>query len=149
VVRLSRGMATLCVNEQAMCRNLEASKELVVAEPLYILLAMEGYQPGYERMRALAREAREHGHRLMDLAQRDPEIGPILEKLPEEQRQLLNDPARYTGQACARTLEVCETREQGGAQLLDLLQKERDLSNQIRHTRVRELVEEIRSQEVG
>ena len=85
-VRLSMAVQALKVNEEAMLRNLEASRDHIVAEPLYILLALQGYAQAYERVRTLSVEARERGERLIDLARQDPEIGKRIGRMkPEHQ----------------------------------------------------------------
>ncbi len=107
-VRLNQTMKLLRVDRQAMTRNLGASGEQIIAEPLYVLLALQGCPNAYERVRKLAREARQRGKPIIELARQDAEIDGYLAKMRPEQRCVLDDPARYTGQSSPRTHAVCK-----------------------------------------
>ena len=148
-VRLNRAIETLRVNEEAMRKNLEMSKEHIVAEPLYILLALQGYPQAYERVRALAREAREEGKHLLDLAHADADIGPRIENLKQEHLEILEDPSKYTGQACERTLAVCDRREDEITELCEYLKDEREALSTIKTERFQELYKQLRALEAG
>jgi adenylosuccinate lyase len=124
-VRLNSAMKILRVDQQAMARNLDANKEQIIAEPLYVLLALQGCPDAYERVRMLAREARERGRPIMELARQDPEIGGHLSAMRPEHRQVLDDPAKYTGQSSSRTLAVCEHWRREAEQLRAYLAQEK------------------------
>jgi adenylosuccinate lyase len=149
VVRMERSMAGLTVDEAAMSRNLAASQDQIIAEPLYILLALAGHAEAYDRVRRLAREARERGRRLLDLVNEDAALAPLLRQLAEEQRRLLEDPALYTGQARARTLAVCARRERDVRRLRESLEREPQAVRAMRAERLASLREQIRSIESG
>jgi len=142
-------MGALRVNEDAMRRNLEASKEHIIAEPLYVLLALQGYPSAYERVRSLAREARERDEPLIELARRDPEIGPRIQKLRPEQLRILEDPINYRGQAYERTMAVCARWEREGIQLRKYLQQEKKVLETIKVGRFSKLYDRIRELEKG
>ena len=44
----------------------------------------------------------------MEAARQDGEVARILETLPTHQREVLQDPASYTGDAAARTIATCD-----------------------------------------
>lgn len=151
-VRLNRAMRALYINEDAMRRNLEISKEHIIAEPLYVLLALQGYPQAYEHMRSLAREARSEGKHLLELARRDPEIGPRIEKIKAEHPEhirMLEEPTMYTGQASKRTMAVCARRERESKKLLKYLQQEREVLQSVKVHRFRGLYDRIREIESG
>ncbi|MBV8774690.1 MAG: adenylosuccinate lyase [Deltaproteobacteria bacterium] len=130
VVRLNRSMKALRVDQQAMKRNLAANQEQIIAEPLYVLLALQACPNAYERVRRLAREARERGKGIMELAQQDVEVRGYLSKLRPEQREVLADPAKYTGQSSSRAVAVCKQWRHEAEQLrLSLAQETTVLSN--------------------
>lgn len=149
VVRLDRSMQGLTVNEASMRRNLQASQDQIIAEPLYVLLALAGYDGAYERVRRLARDSREQGARLLDLAQKDEELAPHLRQLPVEQQQMLEDPSHYTGQARSRTLCVCVRREADVRRLRQSLQHEPQALLAMQSERLARLREQIQSMEDG
>jgi adenylosuccinate lyase len=148
-VRLNRAMSTLCVNKEAMRKNLEMSKEHIIAEPLYILLALQGYTEAYERIRAIAREAREVGKRLIDLAREDADIGPLLKGLKPEHLKILEDPSKYTGQAYERTVAVCDRRESEINELREYLKEEKEVLSNTKTERFGAIYEQLRALEVG
>lgn len=148
-VRLNRAMTALCVNMEAMRKNLEMNKEHIVAEPLYILLALFGYPKAYEDVRSLAREARERGKRIIDLAREDEAIGPRLRTLKPEHIEILEDPSKYIGQAYERTVAVCDRREGEVNELREYLREEKEVLSSIKTERFSVIYEQLRRLEAG
>ncbi len=150
--RLTRSMRTLQVNTDAMRRNLEVSKPHIVAEPLYLLLALRGMPQAYERVRALSRKARDEGATLMQLARNDSQISQYLKQI-EGQRpdltKILDDPARYVGQAPQRARAVCRRAERQSAELLSYLLREQETLKSVTTSRFAELRAQIDSYEAG
>ena len=112
VARMQDGLSKIRVNAERMSANLESSKHLIVAEPLYITLALQGYAEAYDAVMRLARESQKRGVRLMDLVRSDKELHKIIQSLPEKQKKVLDDPALYIGAAEQRTIAVCDHWEQ-------------------------------------
>ncbi|MCI0558059.1 MAG: hypothetical protein MN733_06155, partial [Nitrososphaera sp.] len=148
-VRLNRAISALRVNEEGMRKNIEMSKEHIVAEPLYILLALQGYSKAYERVRALAREAREGGKRFIDLARGDTDIGPRIKSLKPEHVDILEDPIKYTGQAYERTVAVCDQREQEINELREYLKEEKEVLSSSKAERFSVIYGQLRALEEG
>jgi adenylosuccinate lyase len=148
-VRLNRAMSGVRVNQQAMSRNLRANKEQIIAEPLYVLLALQGCPNAYERVRQLAREARERGISIMELARQAPDIRGYLSRMRPEQQQILDDPARYTGQSSSRTLAVCEHWRGEVEKLRAYLGQEKTALSKLQSGRVKLLYDEVRAVEHG
>ncbi len=105
--RLKDTLGRIEVDPEAMNRSLDASKNLIIAEPLYILLVLAGHPDGYEYSRSLARQCRETGSDPLKLIADDPESAPYLEKISPQHIEILRDPTRYIGAAGERTRAVC------------------------------------------
>jgi len=148
-LRLARSMDALKVNKEALAKNLAASGDQIIAEPLYVLLALADYSAAYDKVRVLAREAREQGEALIDLAERDPEVGPVLKKLDPKLCEILRDPSKYTGQASERTMAVCARRERESATLLAYLKQEKEVLKRIEVGRFQGLRGQIEAVEKG
>lgn len=95
------------VNEGEMKRHVELSKDQVIAEPLYILLAVHGHPNAYEYTRKLVQEARKTHRKLSEMIWEDENIKPYLEKMNERQRDVLKHPEKYIGIAKEKTLAIC------------------------------------------
>ena len=148
-VRLNRAMSGLRVDEHAMSRNLNESKEQIIAEPFYILLARQGCPNAYERVRKLARQAREQGESIIELAQQQPELREYISKMRPEQQQVLSDPAKYTGQSSSRTVAVCEHWRREAENLSADLAREKTALNSSKSARFERLYEQLRKVEQG
>ncbi len=107
VMRTNDALSKIEPNARRMDENLEASSRHVVAEPLYIILALHGYPDAYDTVMHLSRESRKTGVALMELARQKPELAPYFKKLAPREREILDDPAKYTGAAAERTAAVC------------------------------------------
>jgi adenylosuccinate lyase len=142
-------MEALRVDQQAMSRNLGASKEQIIAEPLYILLALYGCPNAYERVRKLTREARERGKRMIDLARQDAEILRYISEMRPEQQRVLDDPAKYTGQSSSRTLAVCAHWRREVEQLRAYLAQEKAAISDLKAGYPHRMHERLRKMEQG
>jgi adenylosuccinate lyase len=67
--RMKNAIAKLYVDEEAMLHNLKSSSDKIVAEPLYILLALQGLPDAHEEIRRLALKA--GNSNLLELAFKD------------------------------------------------------------------------------
>jgi adenylosuccinate lyase len=90
---------------------VEAGKDPITAEPLYVLLAMHGHPEGHEKARVLARDARIQKRPLSQLLREDASIASYLAKMSPEQLAILDDPAKYLGAAEQRTRTLCDEWE--------------------------------------
>ncbi|ADL13799.1 lyase family protein [Acetohalobium arabaticum] len=106
--RLIRTCEKLVVDQQRMEENFNQSKELIVAEPLYILLASLGHPDAHEAVRKLTLEADETGQTLRELIQQKDELKPYWEQLSDKQKKLLINPEQYTGLASEKTEKVVQ-----------------------------------------
>jgi adenylosuccinate lyase len=132
VVRLRKAMENLGVREAQMLRNLEDTKGEILAEPLYVLLSLNGHPDGHTYARRLVAKAREANEPLLNLVMRDEGLRPYLAKLTEDQKRVLQEPERYVGLAPERTDLVCEYWEAQSERLEKMLAGEKKDSERIR-----------------
>jgi adenylosuccinate lyase len=149
VVRLNRSMKALRVDQQAMSRNLTANQEQIIAEPLYVLLALQGCANAYDRVRMLAKQAREQGKGILELAQQDAEIRGYVAEIRPEQQQILADPAKYIGQSSSRTLAVCKHWRRQAEQLRLQLAQETSVLTNLKPVHMRSIYERLQKIDKG
>lgn len=106
--RLLRVLDKFRVDAERMEKNFNQSKEFVVAEPLYILLASYGHPDAHEAVRKLTLEAEETGKNLRQLVQEKEELASYWAQFTDRQRELLVNPEQYTGIAAQKTEQVIE-----------------------------------------
>ncbi|MBU0611430.1 MAG: adenylosuccinate lyase [Armatimonadetes bacterium] len=110
--RLNRIMGKLVTDEARMRANFAMTQGMIAAEPAYILLAAVGHPDAHEAMRKLTLLAQAEGRPLQELLFEAEELTPWLDKLTDEQRAILRDPAKYLGAAVEKTQRVCDHWEQ-------------------------------------
>jgi adenylosuccinate lyase len=108
VNRLKDALHNISVDKQRMRQNLANSEGSIVAEPLYILLALNGFPDAYNYVRTLVAASENTKQKLLELIWKDKRIEPILRKLKPEQLQVLKDPSKYIGASYQRTIATCE-----------------------------------------
>lgn len=104
--RMTRTMENLGVNHVNLKKNLALQKGLVLAEPLYIILAFLGHPNAHEKVKILTVQARKEGVSLEEVVARDGELVSYLEKMSPQQRSVLSDPSLYTGIASEKVQKV-------------------------------------------
>ena len=149
VVRLDRTMKVLQIDDSAMQRNIQMSADQIVAEPLYVLLALDGCPGAYDHVRTLARKARQEGKPLMELADHDAQIGPYVKKMNRAHLAILHDPIYYTGHASRRTRAICQRRSQDAAALNEYLQQERRVLEDVKPQQLDGIRDQIQDLEKG
>ena len=105
--RLAKVSGKLVVDKESMRRNFDKSSNSIVAEPLYILLAMNRHPDAHEAVRQLTLEAEKTGKPVIEIAEGKKELAAYIGKLSQKQKGILRDPAKYTGKAAERTEQVC------------------------------------------
>ncbi len=119
--RLTRTMKKLTVDRVNLERNLAMQKGLVVAEPLYIILAALGHPDAHEKVRMLTLQAQHEVRPLEEVVFGDVEIQGYLKRMTPYQRQIISNPSLYTGIAAKKAKVVAERWQQK----LNLNRKER------------------------
>ncbi len=105
--RLNKTMGKMVVDQKNMKRNFEQNKEFIIAEPLYILLAAHGHPDAHEYVREKTLESQRRGIAVRELVRKDKEIQPYLQKLTKHQKEILNNPEKYTGISAKKTEKIC------------------------------------------
>ena len=108
VNRLIRVGEKLVVDHENIKDNFAQNKEMIVAEPLYILLASYGHSDAHEAVRKLTLEAEEKDSTLRELALEKEELEPYVEQFNAKQKKLLTNPEKYIGIAEEKTEKVVE-----------------------------------------
>ncbi|MFW6279035.1 MAG: adenylosuccinate lyase [Bacillota bacterium] len=106
VDRLLRVSSRMHIDKEEMKNNFATTKEMVIAEPLYIILAAHGHPDAHEKVRRLTLEVEEKGTSLGELIKEDEELQPYLEKLDQRQQKILYNPESYTGIAAQKTEKI-------------------------------------------
>ena len=107
VERLNNIMSKLVVDQKNMEKNFNQNKEMIVAEPLYILLAAHNHPDAHEYVREKTLESQKTGKPLKDLVNKDPTIKEYLDKFTDKQKEVINNPEKYLGIAAEKTEKVC------------------------------------------
>ncbi len=108
VKRLNRTMSSLNVDRANLKRNFEMNKGLIVAEPLYILLAAYNHPDAHETVKQLTLKAQSLKKPLQDLIKKEKPLQSYIKKFSKEQLKIITNPEKYTGIASAKTKSVCE-----------------------------------------
>lgn len=108
VKRLTDALGNIFVDTRKMKQNLAESEDSIVAEPLYILLALNGFPDAYNYVRRLVARSRRSKQKLTDLIWRDEKVQPVLKKLNPVQSRILKNPSQYIGAAHQRTIATCD-----------------------------------------
>ncbi|MFW6156772.1 MAG: lyase family protein [Armatimonadota bacterium] len=112
VARLTKIMGRLVTDAEEMRENLRLTEGMIGAEPAYILLAAHGHPDAHEAVRKLTLQAQETGRPLGELLQESEELADYWAQITERQREIILDPARYTGIAGEKTRMLCDTWEE-------------------------------------
>ncbi|MFA4846535.1 MAG: lyase family protein [Patescibacteria group bacterium] len=110
--RLTRTMRKLAVDHASLKRNLAMQQGLVIAEPLYLILAAQGHPDAHEKVRLLTLQAQREARPLEELALGDAELGDYFAKMTPHQRQILSNPSLYTGIAAKKARSVAKRWKQ-------------------------------------
>ena len=108
VNRLNRVMSKLVVDKANMKKNFDQNKEMIIAEPLYILLAAFNHPDAHEYVREKTLESQKTGKPLKEIIKKDDSIKKYLDKFNKKQLEILNKPEKYLGIAAEKTEKVCE-----------------------------------------
>lgn len=115
VARLTAVVRRLGVDQERMRANVKTAGAMVMAEPLYILLAAAGVSDGHEQIRQLTLEAERSGETVVACAMRNRELWRTIERtchdLTGRKAELFfADPANYAGRAAERAKEIAAHR---------------------------------------
>ena len=107
VARLNKTMKNLVVDKSSIKRNFDMNKELIVAEPLYILLAAHGHPDAHETVRQLTLKSQSAKKPLQEIIKKEHSLKPYLKKFSKRQIDIITSPEKYTGIAAKKAESVC------------------------------------------
>ncbi|MDP6547546.1 MAG: lyase family protein [Candidatus Woesearchaeota archaeon] len=107
VKRLNRTMKNLTVDKVNLKKNFDMNKGLIVAEPLYILLAATGHPDAHEAVRQLTLKAQSEKKPLTEIIKKEKSLQDYLKKFSKKQMKIITNPEKYTGISAKKTEKVC------------------------------------------
>ena len=107
VKRLNRTMKSLNVDKGNLKKNFDMNKGLIVAEPLYILLAAYNHPDAHEAVKQLTLKAQSTKKPLQEIIKKEKSLKQYLKKFNKEQLKIINNPENYVGIANKKTESVC------------------------------------------
>lgn len=105
--RLEESLAGIRVDPERMKANLLASRDALVAEPFYVLLAKHGHADAHEVVRRLTLEAERSGRPLLEIAAQQDDVRGTVARFSEEERRAVDRLEEYRGLAAEVAREVC------------------------------------------
>ena len=108
VKRIDRVMSKLVVDNKNMKKNFDQNKGMIIAEPLYILLAAFNHPDAHEYVREKTLESQKNNEPLKNIIKKDETIKEYLNKFSKKQLEILNNPEKYLGIAAEKTEKVCD-----------------------------------------
>jgi len=108
VSRLDKTMQSLKVDKENLKKNFDMNKGLIVAEPLYILLAAYGHPDAHEEVKQLTLKAQSLKKPLQEIIKKEKSLQPYLKKFTKEQIRIISEPENYVGIASKKAEKVCE-----------------------------------------
>ncbi|ADO76311.1 lyase family protein [Halanaerobium praevalens] len=120
VSRLTRVSSKMVVDQKNMQKNFEQNKKMIVAEPLYILLAAAGHPDAHEAVRKLTLEAQKTDLSLKELVAQSKELKGYWENFRDLQKEIILKPEKYTGIAAQKTEKIVKNWQKKFAYELQL-----------------------------
>ena len=106
VERLIKVLKRFGIDRERMKENFNLHKEMIIAEPLYIILASQGHPDAHEAVRKLTLKAEESGKTPRELFYVLDEFGKYRDKLDDYQKKIIDNPEEYIGAAKERTEHI-------------------------------------------
>ena len=110
--RLNRVMGNLVVDKESLQKNFDQNKDMIAAEPTYILLAAYNHPDAHEYVRELTLQAQKEKVSFQSLVLKDKELKPYLDKFTKDQLEIIKNPEKYLGIAEKKVLETCKGWEE-------------------------------------
>jgi adenylosuccinate lyase len=96
----------LRVDKVNLHRNFLMNSDMLIAEPLYILLAFYGHPNAHEYVRKLTEQSYRTKKPLYDLIQNDSTLQLYLTRFTSVQKDILSNPSNYVGIASKKTEKI-------------------------------------------
>lgn len=106
--RLTKTMQGLVVDHESLVRNLAVQRGMVLAEPLYVILACLGHPDAHEKVRVLTLQAEQEGRTLQEIVQQDTELAVYVGRMTDHQRRVFTGQTLYIGMAAEKAEVVAQ-----------------------------------------
>lgn len=103
IQRLINVLEKFAIDRKKMKENFNLHKEMIIAEPLYIILASQGHPDAHEAVRKLTLKAEKAKETPRELFYMLDEFKEFRENLTKYQKEILNKPEKYIGKSKERT----------------------------------------------
>jgi adenylosuccinate lyase len=110
--RLTKVSSRMVVDRENLAKNFAQNKQMIVAEPLYILLAAHGHPDAHEAVRKLTLKAQKTDLSLEELVEETTELRDYWQQFSQKQQQLILKPEKYTGIAAQKTEKIVKRWQQ-------------------------------------
>jgi len=107
ITRLNRTMSKLVVDKANLKKNFDLNKEMITAEPAYILLAAHNHPDAHEYVRELTLKSQSSGKAFRELLFKDDGLKKYLDKFSKKQIEILKNPSNYLGIASEKVEKIC------------------------------------------
>lgn len=107
----------IVIDVESCQRNMQKQGDVILAEPLYLALQMNGYEGdaheiiNHRAMPMVGTKSRTLVDAVAELAEDDPLLSAAWEKIPRDVLKFLGEPANYVGKAQEKVLQICEEVE--------------------------------------
>ena len=103
VDRLIKVLEKFGIDREKMKENFNLHSDMIIAEPLYIILASQGHPDAHEAVRELTLQAEESDKTLRELFYLNENLKEYRDKMSDYQKKIIEEPKRYLGRAKSRT----------------------------------------------
>jgi adenylosuccinate lyase len=107
ITRMNRVMAKLVVDKNNLKKNFNMNKEMITAEPAYILLAAHNHPDAHEYVRELTLKSQTTGKPFRELFFKDDKLKKYITKFTKKQIEILKNPENYVGIAAKKVEKIC------------------------------------------
>ena len=108
VYRTTNVVRMVEVDHARLQKNIDMTRDSIIAEPLYIILGLHGCPDPYDWSKKLVNQSRQTGRKMTELLEAEPKLQEYYAKFTQAERELMNHPERYTGNAEAVTVATCD-----------------------------------------
>lgn len=103
VQRLIKVLDKFGIDSKKMQANFDLHREMIIAEPLYIILASLGHPDAHEAVRRLTLQAEKSEKTPRELFYLKDEFAEYREKMTDYQKEMIDNPTKYIGVSKERT----------------------------------------------
>ena len=108
VNRMNRVMSKLVLDKDSLKKNFDKNKDMIAAEPAYMLLAAFNHPDAHEYIRELTLKSQKENKPLQTLIFADKDLKPYLDKMNPAQKEIIKNPEKYVGLAEKKTKDICK-----------------------------------------